>query len=485
MAEDIIDHYIDRNGIKQDTAFLIAELNAVLAKVKEVNDVNRTLGGANTFGLAVKQTKELNTAVTGLSTSYTGLATAARTVAAAQSNSNTTLDGHIERLTRNKSMLADNVKLQKELKKELDAGRISQETYTQKIINTTKRQLEYKNAIANSNAEIKNAAKLAYSVPGSIGQAKAQNIQLRKVADTVPVNEVERLKEINDLIDRNNLLIDANSDKLSRQKINIGNYPTEFKQAFGTLENELEKVNKQIVSGSFSGKEFDGLIAKQSVLQSGVAKLGQEFTTTGAATTAYKNVAKDLGSTFGINSTVFREFNANVGAGSKELNKVNEAVKGAEKSGSKLGGIFQSIGGGAVKLARLLPGIGIAGLIGFAIQPIIDYISNIKKADTVTKLIADDIDKAGSSFQKAATEVYGLKENIKLAKEGFLDKDKVLNEYNTTIGKTIGQVTSLDEAEQEITAKGSAYIQMTLLKAAANIALKKRRKKHLKRQRII
>ncbi|MGK3946608.1 hypothetical protein ABK046_50645, partial [Streptomyces caeruleatus] len=61
-------------------------------------------------------------------------------------------------------------------------------------------------------------------------------------------------------------------------------------------------------------------------------------------------------------------------------------------------------------------------------------------------------------------------QKVNLAKEGFASKDQVVKEFNNTIGKTIGFVKSVEEAEALLIAKGPAYIQMMTLKAAANYA---------------
>lgn len=82
----------------------------------------------------------------------------------------------------------------------------------------------------------------------------------------------------------------------------------------------------------------------------------------------------------------------------------------------------------------------------------------------------DILSEAGKDFSKAAAEVYTLQENVKLAKDGFIDKNTVVKEYNDTIGRTIGQVTSLDQVEQKLAKNADAYIKFTLLKAAAQVA---------------
>jgi hypothetical protein len=76
-----------------------------------------------------------------------------------------------------------------------------------------------------------------------------------------------------------------------------------------------------------------------------------------------------------------------------------------------------------------------------------------------------------SSYADAIKEVKELTHVIKLAQGGFIDKEKALKMYNETIGKTIGEAKTLDEAERLLVKNGPAYIQMMLYKAAANLAL--------------
>lgn len=84
---------------------------------------------------------------------------------------------------------------------------------------------------------------------------------------------------------------------------------------------------------------------------------------------------------------------------------------------------------------------------------------------------------AGTEYKKAVMNILELKTNIDLAKKGFLDKKDVLDQYNKTIGTTTGQLDSLDQVEKRIIEQGDAYIQTTLLKAAAQIALEEAAKK--------
>lgn len=84
-----------------------------------------------------------------------------------------------------------------------------------------------------------------------------------------------------------------------------------------------------------------------------------------------------------------------------------------------------------------------------------------------------------SSVKDAVKDIEELKINIKLAKDGMIDKEKVVKQYNESIGKTTGLVNSLDEAEKELVRNGDDYIQMMLYKAAATLALDKSAQSYL------
>ena len=83
----------------------------------------------------------------------------------------------------------------------------------------------------------------------------------------------------------------------------------------------------------------------------------------------------------------------------------------------------------------------------------------------------------------AVTNVNELTINIGLAKKGFIDKEKVVKQYNESIGKTTGLVTSVNEAEKALVKNGDAYIKMMLYKAAANLALEEATKATLEAEK--
>jgi hypothetical protein len=141
------------------------------------------------------------------------------------------------------------------------------------------------------------------------------------------------------------------------------------------------------------------------------------------------------------------------------------------------------------KIAYILPGIGIAGILAFLTGPIIEWIKTVNDANNKlnefqqTQKFTNDALNSGD-YQKAISSVFELTENINLAKEGYLDKTKVLHEYNKELGSSLGYADSINEAEALLVQKGQDYIQITLLKAAAQLALGEASKKQLELAKI-
>lgn len=119
------------------------------------------------------------------------------------------------------------------------------------------------------------------------------------------------------------------------------------------------------------------------------------------------------------------------------------------------------------------------GGLSKAFETIFGTVSDATKS---TRAYAESLNGASDSFVRAYEEVNTLKNNIDLAKNGIIDKNKVVKQYNETIGKTTGAVRTLEQAEKALAENADAYIKFTLLKAAAQIALQKAAEQAFKAQ---
>lgn len=166
-----------------------------------------------------------------------------------------------------------------------------------------------------------------------------------------------------------------------------------------------------------------------------------------------------------------------------------DAIKGIREQnalliaqGKPTKSLFSQLVGGVFSFQTALSlGVTLLTLYGGTFVKWVQEVAKGKEGVNELKMRIDTLNKAfeDTGVATAVKNVNELTINIDLAKRGFLDKERVVKQYNDTIGKTTGLVTSLDEAEKELTANGDAYIKMTLYKAAANIALEEASKQVL------
>jgi hypothetical protein len=205
-----------------------------------------------------------------------------------------------------------------------------------------------------------------------------------------------------------------------------------------------------------------------------------------------KKEAKDAAIAYGENST-------KAVAASKAANDLGSRIKSADQAvgdyqrnvgnyGNGIAGAFKGAFSSIRQLAYILPGIGLAGIFNLAFEAIGGLIEKMdlfkKKTDEIT-LSAETLNKAfeEGSVKEATKNVEELTINVGLAKDGFLSKEQVVKQYNETMGKTTGLVSTLNEVENKLVKDGDAYVKMTLYKAAANLALEEAAKQSLEAEK--
>lgn len=164
------------------------------------------------------------------------------------------------------------------------------------------------------------------------------------------------------------------------------------------------------------------------------------------------------------------------------INGIRDKNKMLIAEGKPTTSVLKSIAGAVFSWQTALSaGVTLLTLYGGQFVKWVMEMSKGKETISDLKLRMDTLNKSfeESSVKEAVKNVQELVINIDLAKRGFLDKQKVVDQYNETIGKTTGLVSSLDEAEAELVKNGDAYIKMTLYKAASNLALEEAAKQSL------
>lgn len=172
-----------------------------------------------------------------------------------------------------------------------------------------------------------------------------------------------------------------------------------------------------------------------------------------------------------------------------EIGKARAEITRLRAEGQQVPGLFQRIAASVFSFGTLLSiGVTLLTVYGKEIGEFIKSLFRGRDAmDQFTvrqRLLNEEVKSGSGTYTEAIRQFKELQINVELAKNGLISKKDVVDQYNETIGKTVGQVKTLDEVEQALVKNGDAYIRMMLLKAAANLALEDAAKKAVEAEKI-
>ena len=126
----------------------------------------------------------------------------------------------------------------------------------------------------------------------------------------------------------------------------------------------------------------------------------------------------------------------------------------------------------ALKSALLGPaGLGLA--LGVVSSLVVSFGDKLFSAKASMNDYQKVVSEAKDEFVKMFASLSQAQNNIDLVKRGLVSQQSALEQYNSTIGKVAGSANTWAEAEQKIINQGDAVVEVTLKKAAANIAYAK------------
>lgn len=126
----------------------------------------------------------------------------------------------------------------------------------------------------------------------------------------------------------------------------------------------------------------------------------------------------------------------------------------------------------ALKSALLGPaGLGLA--LGVVSSLVVSFGDKLFGAKASMNSYQKVVSEAKDEFVKMFASLSQAQNNIDLVKRGLVSQQSALEQYNSTIGKVAGSAKTWAEAEQKIINQGAAVVEVTLKKAAANIAYAK------------
>ena len=301
-----------------------------------------------------------------------------------------------------------------------------------------------------------------------------------------------------------NIDIKNNADKTANDFDNLNksidqttkstkNLDATFEEVYGELQplttrmGEAEdRLYELSLAGDTTSKEFQQLLTK--VGQYRKVQIQTDLAVDAAATT----MAQKLGGALGGATSGFAAVQgamALVGTESEELEEtllkvqsalaIQQGVQGIRESipaFKQLGEVAEKAFSNMTKGAKVFAVTGI-GLLLTAVAIAIAKMDELKEIfddTTDSQKALNDTTEAYANAQKdARIQVEKVGVAFKLAKEGVISKEEALEEYNSTLGDSLGSAKSLEEAEQIYIDKTDAYIQATSLRAQANALFEK------------
>jgi hypothetical protein len=274
-------------------------------------------------------------------------------------------------------------------------------------------------------------------------------------------------------------------------EIGIGADISELKDKLAEAQLALEKLRKQKATDIKLGLDVTTLQKQINDAKANISGLSKEVNRSASAMDNHSKATNAGGNTLMQFSRIAQDAPFGIMGIGNNLTATTEAFTSLSKSSGGAGNALKAVASSIMGTGGILLAVSL-------VTSALTYMSQngITVGDVFAKL-SGDFDEYGAALKKASLAAYGdegvikaasdvaqLRDEVKLAKEGFIDKEKVIKHYNETMGKTTGLVTTLDGVEQQLVKNGDAFVKMQLYKATATLAQAEAAKEMLNREKI-
>lgn len=239
----------------------------------------------------------------------------------------------------------------------------------------------------------------------------------------------------------------------------------------GQTVKNLTDVEKQLIKTSETSKKTATQVNQDMV---SAARGGQMLTKQyNGLNVAVSQFARELPNAAQSAQIFFMSIGNNFGQLQDSIQRINAQNKELIAQGKPAQSVFKQLAASIFSVSTAL-NVGVLVLVLYG-KEIGNLLSSLFKGGVAIDQVRQRFETLNKAFEsksvlKAVSDIEDLRRNIDLARKGFIDKKDVIEQYNKSIGETTGQVTSLDEAEKALNKNAAAFIQLTLLKAAAQQA---------------
>jgi hypothetical protein len=274
-------------------------------------------------------------------------------------------------------------------------------------------------------------------------------------------------------------------------QVEVGADISELKDKLAEAQLALEKLRKQKATDIKLGLDVTTLQKQINDAKTNISGLTKQINTNTSALQNHSKATNAGGNTLMQFSRIAQDAPFGIMGIGNNLTATAESFAHLSKSAGGTGNALKSVAQSMIGTGGILLAISL-------VTSALTYMSQngITVGDVFAKL-SGDFDEYAAALKKASLAAYGdegvikaasdvaqLRDEVKLAKEGFIDKEKVIKHYNETMGKTTGLVTTLDGVEQQLVKNGDAFVRMQLYKATATLAQAEAAKEMLNQEKI-
>jgi len=484
--EDVLDHYVNREGAKEDTAFILGELNQVYESIKKVRDTKLTLGDASGFRATVNAAKDAAKAIEELTKAEDRLTRAQESSEkAAQAKLKTQLLQTKADAEVVKQIEAEEKAEQASIKtKKLKTAEIARQIKEQKKLNSTQTEIVPGDlgSIKDTTAAISDQSDTLNDYNRAQAEAANANVAFggyqRNVKDAVAETE-ESISRTSLAYDKYTGHLEDNLSVIAQNNVALKSNKASQREINTAIAESGRVTEKQISKLTALRQEEIFLTAENKKLSAITELQVKEFNSvTGSIEKARAQVQLLTLSYAELSAT---EKASPFGVGLKaDLKETTKGLQGLEKqadvTGKRSSGVLGKAFGGLRQIAQILPGIGIAGLLAFAIDPIVAFITKVKELTGNAKILDDLFKDASKSASEEISKLDILK--TKLNDTNISRKERIIiaKEYNKVAEETnkinLNEIDNLGLLNIQIEKQIGLVKQQALAKAAqAQIAI--------------
>ena len=268
----------------------------------------------------------------------------------------------------------------------------------------------------------------------------------------------------------------------------------------GNLRLELKQLQKDLLSGKFTGEEFTKATQRAGELKDSIGDLNSRIKTlasdsrnldtlvsaAGAMASGFA-IAEGAAGLLGDENKDLQQSILKVQSSmailqgvttlTNELQKDSTLIVGLQTLAQKAYNLVLDESTGKLnyfKLALAGTGIGIFIILLGELVANWDSVSNaISGTTNEMKLLNSVSEDVSSNLEDVYNDLYTVKSAFDQARDGAISKKDALKVYNDTLGDTLGKAKTLEEAEKLYTDKTQDYIKASMLRAQAQALIAK------------